>query len=140
VLDGLGFRRRFLHGCGRLGRGGRVLGARRGREFPDLPHDDGLRFRLLDRRGRDGLSYVQRLRRDLVGRFFDDRRFLHDDGARFLDDHDFARRGRLLLREVAVANLVGQLFRDRVGGHTDIYALTTDFLDETLRVLLEFFG
>ena len=60
--------------------------------------------------------------------------------AGLLDDADGALRDRLLLGEVLVAYLLGQLFRDGVGRHAHVHALTTHLFDEALRLHLEFFG
>jgi hypothetical protein len=57
-----------------------------------------------------------------------------------LDHLDGALDGGFLLRKVLVADLLGQLLRDGVGGHTHVDTFTTHLFDKSLGVELQFFG
>jgi hypothetical protein len=57
-----------------------------------------------------------------------------------LDDTHAALNGGLFLGEVFVANLLRQLFRNRVGRDADVYTLASHLFDEPLGVKLQFFG
>jgi hypothetical protein len=55
---------------------------------------------------------------------------------RALYHFDRAFDGRFLLRKVLIPNLLGELFRDRVGRNAHVHTFTSHLFDESLGVEL----
>ena len=139
---GRGGRGRALRGLRLFGARGRRARAHDARGERARPAARGVgRGEVLGLRlGRLGL--VRRVEVDLGhGRFRRRGRFRRLVGVlRLLDDADGALDGRLFFREVLVADLLGQLFRDGVRGYGDVNTLAPHLFDEALRLHLQLFG